>query len=85
MRTVAADDDVVVERDADDISRLAETLRLDDVLFRRRRIAAWMVVRNYHRHRTQPNRMTENVARMEKSLVRSATRDSHGFAKKMPL
>ena len=44
-----------------------------------------MVVRNYHRHRTKPNRLAEDVAWMQKGLVRSASRHDHWFAEKMAL
>ena len=85
MRAVAANDDMVVKRDTDELSRLAESLRLGDVFFRWRRVAAWMVVRHDQRHSAQPNRLAEDVARMKKCLVRRAARDPHRLAKKMAL
>ena len=84
MRTVVTDYDMVVERDADNLASFAEALRFLDVLLGRRRIAARMVVRDDHGHRAKSDGMAEDFSRMEKRLVRRATRNHHRLAEKMP-
>lgn len=80
---VSADDDMVVEWDANDFTSFYESLRLGDVFLGRRGIAARMIVRDNHRHRAKPDRLAEDVAWMQKGFVCRASRHDHWLAKEM--
>ena len=82
---VSPNDDVIIERDADDFASFYEPLRLCDVFFRRCGVSARMVVRDYHGHRAKPDRLTEDVAWMKEGLIHSASRHNHRLAEKVPL
>ena len=71
-----ADDQVIEQRGADDVRRLGDSLREDDVLRARRRISAWMVVDEDERARPFPQHRSERITRGDVNAVEAARGDS---------
>src|SRR5260221_14270263 len=68
----AADDDVVVQRDAEESGGLGDLARRLDIGLRWGRVARWMIVRHDERRGAELDRPLDHLARIDRRVIDGA-------------